>query len=554
MISWIQRNMQRHHKILFGSLLFVVIVAFVFVTNASSGLGWKDRQVAKREFFGYNLGSDEDQARLFGDANLSATLQLGYSGFGGEQLQSYAFQRVASLHLADQLRIPASSKTEVADHIRTLRAFAGEDGEFDAASYAAFRDSLKLNAGLTEADVARVLGDDVRISKVQKLVGGPGYVLDEDVRTALGRTDTRWTLGIASLNYTAFNPAITPTSADLAKFFGENTFRYEIGPRVVVSALSFPAADFLPSVQVSEEEVRAIFDRYPGAFAKPSEDPNATPVPAGPADYALVRDQVATLLTLDRARSLAARAASDLALALYENPATKDPAGLEAFIASRKLALQPLAPFTREAGPVEFEQSPEIAAAAFRLGESRRLSDAITHRQGAVILVWQETQPSRTPLLSEVLAKVTADYTESEKRRRFVELGRTVKAAVEQRLQAGDTFAAAVTAAGRTANVTMETKEVPAFSRRQPAVEVDAAALSTLERLEKGQVSDMVITADRGLLVFAADKQLPDLSAANPVYAETRAQIALLTSRLASNSVINDLVAAELKRSEPQLN
>lgn len=553
MISWIQRNMQRHHKILFGSLLFVVIVAFVFVTNASSGLGWKDREVLKREFFGYNLGSDEDQARLYGDANLSATLQLGYSGFGGEQLQSYAFQRVASLHLADRLGLPATSKEEIADHIRTLRAFAGEDGAFDAASYAAFRDSLKTGGGVTEADVARVMGDDVRINKVQRLVGGPGYVLDEDVRTALSRSDTRWTLGIAALDYTAYNPAVTPAPADLAKFFGDNTFRYEIGPRIVVGALNFPAADHLAAVQVTEEEVRGAFDRFPGAFAKPGPD-DAAPQPATAADYPLVRDQVEAELKLARARNLASKAAADLALAIFENPNTKTAGGLLAYLGSRQLTLQPLAPFTREAGPAEFGQSPEIAAAAFRLSESRLVSDAVTHRQGAVILVWQETQPARTPLLTEVLDRVTADYIESEKRRRFVELGRTLKTDVTQRLAAGTAFAEAATAAARAAGVSVTTSQTAAFTRREPAADLNPAVFGTLERLEKGQVSDMVLTADQGLLVFAAEKQLPDLSEANPTYAAARAQLALLTSRLAANSVINDLVAAELKRTEPALN
>lgn len=553
MISWIQRNMQRHHKILFGSLLFVVIVAFVFVTNASSGLGRAERTALKREFFGHNLGSDEVQARIFGDANLSATLQLGYSGIGAEQLQAYAFQRIAALHLADELRLPATSKQAIAEHIRSLRAFAGEDGTFDPVSYATFRDSLKVDGRLTEADVARVLGDDVRINQMQQLIGGPGYVLDEDVRTALSRAETTWTLGMATTSYAAFQPTIAPASNDLAKYFGENTFRYEIGPRAVVRALNFPAAAYLPSVQVTEDEVRAVFDRYPGVFLKPAAEGIASEV-AGAGDYLLVRDQIETELKLQRARNLATKAASDLALALYENPGTKQEGGVEAYVASHQLQLLPLAPFTREAGPVEFDQSPEIATAAFRLNESRRLSDAVTHRQGAVILYWQETQPNRTPLLNEVLAKVTADYTESEKRKRFVELGRTLRTAIQDKLKTGDDFAAAVAAAGRAHAITLETKQLTPFTRREPAPDAPAAALSTLERLEAGQVSDMVITADQGLLVYAAVKKLPDLSTANPQYTAARAQLALLTSRLVASTTINELVAAELKKSEPVVN
>ena len=65
MISWIQRNLLQHFKLIFGVLLGLIIVSFVFVTNASSGFGNTDRQVVTREFFGHNLGSEIGQARVF---------------------------------------------------------------------------------------------------------------------------------------------------------------------------------------------------------------------------------------------------------------------------------------------------------------------------------------------------------------------------------------------------------------------------------------------------------------------------------------------------------
>ena len=39
MITWIQRSFQQHFRIIFGILLVLIIVSFIFVTNASSGLG-----------------------------------------------------------------------------------------------------------------------------------------------------------------------------------------------------------------------------------------------------------------------------------------------------------------------------------------------------------------------------------------------------------------------------------------------------------------------------------------------------------------------------------
>ena len=555
MISWIQRNFQQHFKFIFAVLLGIIIISFVFVFNASSGLGRADRQILAREFFGHNLGAEEGQARIFGDANLSATLQLGYAGFGSEQLQQYALQRTAALHLADLFHLPTSTNAEISEHIKGLRAFAGDDGQFSSARYSSVRDNLKTGR-LTESDIRRVLADDVRADKAQRLAAGPGYVLDEDVKTQLLRADTNWSLGLATVGYASFAPAINPSSADLAKFFGDNSFRYEIGPRTVVSAVNFPISAYLGSVSVTEEEIKARFDASPASFSKPDSDPKALKAlkPAEAGDFALVHAAVETTLKTERAHRLAIKSASDLSYAIFEKRITPDPAAIDAFLAARNLKRQPLAPFSADAGPAEFDHSPDIAAAAFRLNSSRHFSDGLPHAQGAVVLFWQETQPARTPLLSEVTAKVTADFIENEKRRRFVELGRTVKVALESRLKTGDTFEQAAAAAGRTHKIELEARLLPAFTAREPAKNLDASIFGTLERLEKGQVSDMVISADNGVFVYVANKQLPDLSLANPQYTLARTQLSALTARLGASTFINELVAAELKRTEPKGN
>src|SRR5688500_7119372 len=153
MISWIQKTFQQHFRVIFTVLLGLIIVSFVFTIGAGPGIGNAERTSLERRVFGYNLGSQEDQQRLFGDAALSAQLQAGYSPEGAE-LQNYAFQRAASLSIADQLHIPPSTKQEVSEFIKTLRTFTTQDGQFDPARYSSFRDSLKTNPNLSEANVS----------------------------------------------------------------------------------------------------------------------------------------------------------------------------------------------------------------------------------------------------------------------------------------------------------------------------------------------------------------------------------------------------------------
>ncbi len=553
MITWIQRTFQHHFKTVFAVLLGLIIISFIFFTSGAAGGDPSRHTGLKREFFGYNLGSPADQQRLMGDAGLSANLQVGY-GLEAEQIQNYAFQRAASLHLADSLHLPPANPTEIADQIKTLRAFAGEDGQFDAKRYATFRDNLKTNPRLTEADIARVIGDDVRADKVQKLLGGPGYVLQNDVKSQLARADTSWTLATASVDYASFNPTISSTDTELTKFFEENAFRYEISPRVVASYADFPATDYLSQATFNDADVRAYHDANPSRFPKPAADPKAT-TPAKidtAADFAAVRTQVELALRFERAQRLAAKAASDFVFSLYEAKVTADSPALANILAARKAPLKPLAPFTRETGPVEFGSSAQTAAEeAFKLGKDRIYSEALATTAGAAVLFWKETQPARKPAFAEVRAKVATDYIENEKRKRFVELGRTLRSLIENRLKAGDTFEKAAVAAATGTSAKVETKVIPAFTLRNRPQDLDYTVLSTLERLDQGQVSDLAIAADKGTFVYVSAKKIPDFSPSNPLYTETQKQLAAYTSRLASSAYLSDLVAAELKRSEP---
>lgn len=555
MISWIQKYFQHHFKFIFALVLLASIVGLVLTFNAGSDLikGGGGRNVLTREFFGYNLGSQDDQARLFGDANLSAMLQTGYNSVDSSDLQNYALQRAAALNLADQFHIPATTNAEITDFIKTLRAFNGEDGQFDPRRYEAFRDSLKTNPRLTEATVRRVLMDDVRAEKVKKVIAGPGYVLPADVKAQLERVDSLWTLGLITVDYASFSPSIPVTDAALAKFFEENSFRFTIPSQVVTSAVYFPASAYVGSVNVTDSEVRAAYASNPARWPNPTaKAAGAKPDPA--ADYAAVRPQVEAALKLERAQRVAAKAASDLSFALYEGKVTVGSPGFDALLASQHVALKPLAPFSRETGPAEFGGSQEIATEAFKLGAGRASSDALPAPDGAVVLFWKETLPPRQPLLTEVRAKVVADYTENEKRKRFVEVGKLIRSQLETRLKAGEKLEDAVAAVGSATSTKLEVKTLAPFSRRNPPKDIESTVAATLDRLDKGRVSDMSIVKDQGVLVYAVDKKLPDMSESGPAFASMRSQLAMVNARIGASSYLSQLVEQELKKSEPPVN
>lgn len=558
MISWIQKYFQHHFRTIFAIILGLMIISFVFTIGPSGGGTGSGRRTIKREFFGYNLSSQEGQQHLMGDASVSASLQLGsLGGLEPEQVQGYAYQRAASLHLADELHLPATTENEKAEFIKGLRPFVGQDGQFDATAYQNFRNNLKTNPRITEGDISRVIGDDVRAQKLQKLIAGPGYVLPNDVKLQLARSDTSWTLATATADYAGFAPDLKPTDAELTKFFEDNVFRYEIPPRAVASFVGFPAGNYVATVNVTDAEVRAYYDANPVRFPKPQTPKSSLlPTPAltndAAADFAAVRPQVEAALKLDRAQGLALKAASEFVLALYQGKVTPG-AALDSLLADRKLTAQPLAPFTRERGPLELGGSPEVGDAGFKLDKDRYYSDALPTPSGAAVLIWKETLPSQKPFFADVRAKVATDYVENEKRKRFVELGHTLRALLEARLKAGDTFEKAVAALPAGSGLKFQVKTLPAFTARTRPQDLDYSVLGALEHLEKGQVSDMAVSADKGIFVYAVDKQAPDLSEANPQYTTTRSQLGSYTARLASGAIIGEIVEKELKRADPKV-
>jgi peptidyl-prolyl cis-trans isomerase D len=262
-----------------------------------------------------------------------------------------------------------------------------------------------------------------------------------------------------------------------------------------------------------------------------------------------VQPQVKAALLAEKARRSAVKAASDLAYALYDGKVAKGPS-LEAFLAAHNLKTASLAPFTQEAGPAELGGSREVANAAFELSASRFYSEGLPTSDGAVVLTWKESLPSRDPLLAEVRAKVTADAIDNEKRKSFIEFGQRMRSSLEAKLKAGEAFDKAVAEAA--GSVKVEVKSYPPFTLRTQSQTIDPSLYSALDTLEKGQVSAMQPTADKGLFVYAADKKAPSVDVANPRFMQVWGQLALTYSRTDSAGILSDVVDREVKRMEAE--
>ncbi|HVZ63459.1 MAG TPA: peptidyl-prolyl cis-trans isomerase [Lacunisphaera sp.] len=544
MISWIQRYFAKHFKVVFLLILAAMAIPLIVIFSPSGG-GRASSQVKERMFFNVNLGNEETASRIGTDASLSAELKAGYSALQGAQLQEYALERVAGLALADELHLPQPSAAAISKYVTTLRAFQNESGQFDQKRYTAFGDSLKTSKGLSVADVNRVLRDDVRLEQLGALIGGPGYVLPPDVQQQLIRSDTAWTVQVADLKYTDFNPAIDATDAALKKFYDENSFRYEVPVRPRLSYIEFKNADFTPPNAPTEAELRAFYNANIGRFPAAPDASGKAPSPTED-NFPKVRGTVEAALKDAAASRLAVKAANDLTVAIYDRKFAANSTELAEFLAGQRRAPVAIPPFAPDAPPAGLPWLAQAAEQISHLSKDRFFTDPVPTGSGYAVLLWNETLPAYQPTLAEVRDRVAADYKESEKRRLFSEHGRALHTKLQAAAKSGPTGFSGAAAAEK-----LEVKTYANFTLSKPPQDIPYPAISTLRSLDAGGVSEMVATNDDGYLVYAQEKKLPDTSPANPRYAEVQKQIMSFIASTNENSYLGAMVEAELKKTEP---
>lgn len=551
MISWIQRYFHKHFRLVFALILVAMGVPMVVIYSSSgSGIGQAGSKVLERPFFNVNLGNEEQSRRVFTDGNLSAQLKAGYAALQGAQLQQYSLQRIAGLAVGDELHIPAPTADQITKYVLTLRFFQDESGSFDQKRYTAFADSLKTGSTIKTADVNRVLRDDVRLEQLGKIVGGPGYVTPNDIRQQLTRSDSSWTVQVATLDYAGFAPAIPVTDEILKKYHDDNSFRYDVPARPRLSYVEFKGEEFLPPGAPSEAELRAFYSANAAQFPVPADadKKDAAPAltPAGADNFPKVRAQVEAALKNAVSARNAAKAANDLTVALFEKKLTANSPELAAFLAANRRPVTAIAPFAPDQPPADLPWLSSYAAQISRLGKDRFFSDPLPTTSSFVVLLWIDSLPAYKPLFSEVHDRVAADYKDNEKRKRFIEHGTALRARLQAAAQAGaEKFASAAAAEKLTL------KSYANFTLRQPPQDLPYSALTALPGLEPGKVSEMSATGEQGLLVYVQEKKLPDLSPANPRYAELQKQLMAFTAGTNENSYLGGLVERELKKIEP---
>ena len=113
--------------------------------------------------------------------------------------------------------------------------------------------------------------DDALIEQLQTLLAGPGYVLPREIGDQVVRGDSTWTVQVASFDYTKFDANVTVTDEALARFFEENSFRYQVPERYRLSIVEFKGSEFTPTGTPTEEQLGNYYNANAARFPVPPD-------------------------------------------------------------------------------------------------------------------------------------------------------------------------------------------------------------------------------------------------------------------------------------------
>ena len=506
MISWIQNHLIRHGRWIFLSLLAIIIVAFVFTIGNTPGCTTDRSGYQEQLYYGIDMNSPRERDALLEKVRLSAHLN-GQQRINSQQVEN----RVALLHLANKIGVPAPDQETLGEYITTKAAFRGEDGEFSADSYTSFVDQIESNPQTPQGLVLLVLEEDYRIDQIGSVLAGPGYLLPSEALAQAQRNRTKYTLATAELNYLEFSPEIEASDEDLTTYYETNKSNYEIPERIKASYVLFESSRYEDQVPAaSEDELREHFIANRAQFVAEFEANKPAPAEGEevedlPVTYADVSEAVATSYLSELEARIANQAAQTFAYTLYNSGIKRDSASFNELLNENGVSLIEIEPYTASSAR-QRALSTEMLESAFALGGNRYYSDAYELDGGYAVLIYEGRIPAEIPAFEDVKEEVTTNYKAEEKRSLFNEKGESLKAELEAKVAEGTAFVEAAEALGLSA------KAYETFSASDAPSDLNRRAMQEAQGMQSNEISPMLTAGTLGILVYVENKEVPEIA------------------------------------------
>jgi hypothetical protein len=489
MITWLQNATGKHNRIIFGFLLVIIVVSFVFYGFAGRGALSSGAYM----YQGVDLNSPAVRAR-FRDATFFAQMT------GQRMNENGLVQRVAELSLADALGIPAPSDVEirrVAREMTTSPDGKNADGLNKFLEFAAKQ--LGISDDETRARFELYIKDTWRIQKAITTLAGSGHATASQIKRILDRERTKWTVDVATFAAAGFKPEIKVDDAKVKEAFTANIENYRLPPQVAVTAVTISAsvADTAP---VSDDEIINMgynqAEKFKFETGKVKEQALAK------------RAELEKLVRADRAiTNLAGQVSDELAEKFAIDTAKADGKELAAWIKAKNAKVNVIPSFEVTTPPSVAKIPAEALRVAAELTEKEWRTEVYRSEEGATFVFLNKRTPDRLPTFDEAKAKAVEAWKKSQFNRLLSEEVAKVGKALQADIAAGKTF----TDSAKARKLTLTSPE--AFSVYSVPEALNGANENTgllIEAAGVGRITSPIRTANGDhIFIRPAKKDLP---------------------------------------------
>ena len=423
MITWLQNATGKHHRLIFGFLLVVIVVSFVFYGFAGrgaltggpaymyQGVNLNDPAVRKRHndalFFGQMTGQRMDPNGLV--------------------------QRVAELALADSLDIPAPSAVEIRRLAREMTAASDSKSNDGLNKFLEFAGKQLDAADLdVRARFETFIKDSWRIQKARGAVAGSGHVTASQIKRMLDRVRTKWTVDVATFSAAGFKPDVKVDDAKVKEAFNTNIEDYRLPARVAVTAVTI-ASTVADTAPVSDDEIINMgynqAEKFKFETGKIKEQALAK------------RAELEKLVRTERAiTNLAGQISDELAEKFPIDTAKADSKELAAWIKAKNAKVTVIPSFEVINPPTVAKVPAEALRVAAELTEKEWRTEVYRSEEGATFIFLNKRTDDRLPTYDEAKTKAVENWKKSQLNRLLAEEVAKVGKALQTDIAAGKTF------------------------------------------------------------------------------------------------------------------
>jgi hypothetical protein len=422
MITWLQNATGKHHRIIFGFLLVVIVVSFVFYGFAGRGA----LSSGSSMYQGVDLNDPSVRAR-FRDATFFAQMT------GQRMNENGLVQRVAELSLANSLGIPSPSVVEIrrfAHEMTTAPDGKSADGLNKFVEFAAKQ--LNVSDDETRARFEAYIKDTWRIQKAISTLAGSGHATSSQIKRILDRERTKWTVDVATFSAASFKPDIKVDEAKVKEAFTANIESYRLPPQVAVTAVTITpsVADTAP---VSDDEIINMgynqAEKFKFETGKVKEQALAK------------RTELEKFVRADRAiTNLAGQISDELAEKFAIDTAKADSKELAAWIKAKNAKVTVIPSFEVINPPTIAKIPAEALRVAGALDEKEWRTEVYRSEEGATFILLNVRTADRLPTYDEAKTKAVENWKKSQLNRKLVEEVSKAGKALQADIAAGKSF------------------------------------------------------------------------------------------------------------------